>query len=266
MTDSAAPVQYDVADGVATITLNRPDAMNALDLATKQALKSAVEQAAGDDNVRAVVLTGAGRAFCVGQDLREHVSNLQTKSMEEVWSTVPEHFAPIASAIAEMDKPVIAAVNGVAAGAGASLAFLCDFRLVADTAGFNTAFTGIGLSCDTGASWTLPRLVGHDKALELLMMPRTVAAAEALELGMATRVVPADDLAGEVSALAGTLAQGPTLAYGAVRRSVGFGATHSLADTLAFEGEMMARTGSSTDHHNAVKSFVGKEKPTFQGR
>jgi 2-(1,2-epoxy-1,2-dihydrophenyl)acetyl-CoA isomerase len=161
---------------------------------------------------------------------------------------------------------VIAAVNGVAAGAGASLAFLCDFRLVADTAGFNTAFTGIGLSCDTGASWTLPRLVGHDKALELLMMPRTVAAAEALELGMATRVVPADDLAGEVSALAGTLAQGPTLAYGAVRRSVGFGATHSLADTLAFEGEMMARTGSSTDHHNAVKSFVGKEKPTFQGR
>jgi 2-(1,2-epoxy-1,2-dihydrophenyl)acetyl-CoA isomerase len=266
MTDSAAPVQYDVADGVATITLNRPDAMNALDLATKQALKSAVEQAAGDDNVRAVVLTGAGRAFCVGQDLREHVSNLQTKSMEEVWSTVPEHFAPIASAIAEMDKPVIAAVNGVAAGAGASLAFLCDFRLVADSAGFNTAFTGIGLSCDTGASWTLPRLVGTDKALELLMMPRTVPAAEAVELGMATKVVPADDLHREVSALASTLAQGPTLAYGAVRRSVGFGATHSLADTLAFEGDMMARTGSSTDHHNAVKSFVGKEKPTFQGR
>jgi 2-(1,2-epoxy-1,2-dihydrophenyl)acetyl-CoA isomerase len=266
MTDTAEPVLYDVADGVATITINRPDAMNALDLPTKEALKAAVLRAAEDDAVRAVVLTGSGRAFCVGQDLREHITNLQSKPNEEVWATVPEHFAPIASAIAEMDKPVIAAVNGVAAGAGASLAFVCDFRIVADSAGFNMAFTGIGLSCDTGASWTLPRLVGHDKALELLMMPRTVSAAEAGELGMATRVVPAADLADEVSTMAATLAQGPTLAYGAVRRSVAYGATHSLADTLAFEGDMMARTGSSTDHHNALKSFVGKEKPTFQGR
>ncbi len=266
MTDTAEPVLYDVADGIATITFNRPDAMNALDLPTKEALKAAVQRAAADDGVRVVVLTGAGRAFCVGQDLREHVANLQSKPNEEVWATVPEHFAPIAAAIAEMDKPVIAAVNGVAAGAGASLALMCDFRLVADSAGFNTAFTGIGLSCDTGASWTLPRLVGTDKALELLMLPRTVPAAEALELGMATRVVPAEDLQHEVGKLAGTLAQGPTLAYGAVRRSVRFGATHSLQDTLAFEGDMMARTGSSSDHHNAVKSFVGKERPTFQGR
>jgi 2-(1,2-epoxy-1,2-dihydrophenyl)acetyl-CoA isomerase len=265
MTD-ASPVQYDVADGVATITLNRPDAMNALDLAAKEALKSAVERAAGDESVRAVVVTGAGRAFCVGQDLKEHVEAMQTKPMEMVWSTVPEHFAPIASTLAGMEKPVVAAVNGVAAGAGMSIALACDFRLVADTAGFNTAFTGIALSCDTGASWTLPRLVGTDRALELLMMPRTVSAAEALDLGMATKVVPADDLDREVSALASTLAQGPTLAYGAVRRSVRYGATHPLADTLAFEGDMMARTGSSTDHHNAVKSFVGKEKPTFQGR
>ncbi len=266
MTDTAAPVVYDVADGVARITFNRPDAMNALDLATKEALKSAVEQAADDEKVRVVVLSGTGKAFCVGQDLREHVANLQSKTMEEIWATVPEHFAPIASAIGEMDKPVVAAVNGVAAGAGASLAFLCDFRVVADTAGFNLAFTGIGLSCDTGASWTLPRLVGHDKALELLMMPRTVPAAEALELGMATRVVPADDLEQEVSELAATLAQGPTLAYGAVRRSVAYSATHTLAESLAFEGEMMARTGSSADHQNAVTSFIGKQKPTFEGR
>jgi 2-(1,2-epoxy-1,2-dihydrophenyl)acetyl-CoA isomerase len=266
MTETAEPVLYDVADGVATITFNRPDAMNALDRPTKEALKTAVLRAAEDQAVRAVVLTGSGRAFCVGQDLREHITNLQSLPNEEVWATVPEHFAPIASAIAEMDKPVVAAVNGVAAGAGASLAFVCDFRIVADSAGFNTAFTGIGLSCDTGASWTLPRLVGYDKALELLMMPRTVHAAEALELGMATRVVPADDLPQEVDRLSGTLAQGPTLAYGAVRRSVRFGAAHSLGETLAFEGEMMARTGSSSDHHNAVKSFVGKEKPTFQGR
>jgi 2-(1,2-epoxy-1,2-dihydrophenyl)acetyl-CoA isomerase len=266
MTDTASPVLYDLTDGVARITLNRPDAMNALDLATKQALKEAVERAGADQDVRAVVLTGSGRAFCVGQDLREHIGNMQSKSMEEVWSTVPEHFTPIAAGIAEMDKPVVAAVNGVAAGAGASLAFLCDFRLVADSAGFNTAFAGIGLSCDTGASWTLQRLVGREKALELLMMPRTVPADEALTLGLATRVVPADDLDKEVTAFAGTLSEGPTLAYGAVRRSVTYAATHSLAESLAFEGEMMARTGSSDDHRNAVKSFIDKQKPTFQGR
>jgi len=253
VTESATPVQYAVSDGVATITLNRPEAMNALDLATKEALKNAVDRAGGDESARAVVITGTGRAFCVGQDLREHIANMSSKSMQEVWATVPEHFAPIA------------AVNGVAAGAGASLAFLCDFRIVADSAGFNTAFTGIGLSCDTGASWTLPRLVGTDKALELLMMPRTVSAQEALELGMATRVVPAGELDQEVSALASALAQGPTLAYGAVRRSVAFGATSSLVETLAFEGDMMARTGSSEDHANAVKAFVEKRQPTFEG-
>jgi 2-(1,2-epoxy-1,2-dihydrophenyl)acetyl-CoA isomerase len=266
MTDTASPVLYDLTDGVARITLNRPDAMNALDLATKQALKEAVDRAGADQEVRAVVLTGSGRAFCVGQDLREHIGNMQSKSMEEVWATVPEHFTPIAAGIAEMDKPVVAAVNGVAAGAGASLAFLCDFRLVADSAGFNTAFAGIGLSCDTGASWTLQRLVGREKALELLMLPRTVPADEALTVGLATRVVPADDLDKEVTAFAGTLAEGPTLAYGAVRRSVTYAATHSLAESLAFEGEMMARTGSSDDHRNAVKSFIDKQKPTFRGR
>jgi 2-(1,2-epoxy-1,2-dihydrophenyl)acetyl-CoA isomerase len=266
MTDTVSPVLYDVTDGVGRITLNRPDAMNALDRATKEALKSAVARAGADPDVRVVVLTGSGRSFCVGQDLREHIENLRSKPVEEVWATVPEHFSPIAAGIADMDKPVIAAVNGVAAGAGASLAFLCDFRLMADAAGFNTAFTGIGLSCDTGASWTLPRLVGRDKALELLMMPRTVPAAEAAEIGLATRVVPADDLAKEVGELAATLAKGPTLAYGAVRRSVAFGAAHSLAETLAFEGEMMARTGSSSDHQNAVKAFVEKQKPTFEGR
>lgn len=266
MTDTAAPVLYEAEDGVARITLNRPDAMNALDLATKEALKSAIARAADDETVRAVVITGSGKAFCVGQDLREHVAALDSKPLEEVWSTVPEHFAPIAAGIAQMDKPVIAAVNGVAAGAGASIAFVCDFRVVADNAGFNTAFTGIALSCDTGASWTLPRLVGHDKALELLMMPRTVSAEEALELGMATRVVPADELEATVAQLAGALAAGPTLAYGAVRRSVAYGATHTLEETLAFEGDMMARTGGSHDHRNAVASFVGKQKPTFEGR
>src|SRR5690606_3668022 len=187
------PVVVETAHGVRTIRLNRPDAMNSLDIATKEALRDAVVAAAEDEAVRCVVLTGSGRAFCVGQDLKEHVQLLADEAgSEQLFTTVEEHYNPIVEAVLTMPKPVIAAVNGVAAGAGASLAFAADLRIMADTAGFNLAFAGIALSCDTGASWTLPRLVGQAKALELLLMPRTVPAAEALELGLATQVVAAD--------------------------------------------------------------------------
>jgi 2-(1,2-epoxy-1,2-dihydrophenyl)acetyl-CoA isomerase len=264
MSDSS--VRYDVADGVATITMNRPEAMNSLDTATKVALRDVIEEAAGDDSVRCVVLTGTGRAFCVGQDLKEHMRLLAADDLEALWTTVPEHYAPIARALAGMPKPVIAALNGVAAGAGASLAFACDFRVVADTAGFNLAFTGIALSGDTGISWTLPRLVGHAKATELLYFPRTIPAAEALALGLATTVVPAGELAAATAELAGRLAAGPTVAYGAVRQSLAYSATHSLAESLQFEADKMRLTGSTEDHRNAVDSFVAKQQPTFTGK
>ncbi|MFC0629146.1 enoyl-CoA hydratase/isomerase family protein [Kribbella deserti] len=259
-------VRYEVADGIGTITLDRAEAMNSLNTPTKEQLKAAVQLAAEDDAVRCVVLTGTGRAFCVGQDLKEHIQLLEANDMDALWNTVPDHFAPIAKALAEMPKPVIAAVNGVAAGAGASLAFACDFRVLADTAGFNLAFTGIALSCDTGISWTLPRLIGQAKATELLYFPRTVPAAEALELGLATRVVPAADFATEVSALATKLANGPTAAYGAVRLSLAYSATHTFDEALAFEADMMRLTGDTQDHKNAVASFVAKQRPTFTGR
>ena len=260
------PVLYDVADSVATVTLNRPDAMNSLDVATKVALLEAVTRAADDGGVRCLVLTGTGRAFCVGQDLKEHISILAGGSSDELFRTVPEHFNPMVTAIATMPKPVVAAVNGVAAGAGASLAFACDFRVLADTAGFNLAFAGIALSCDTGSSWTLPRLVGRAKALDLLFFPRTVTAAESLELGLATTVVPAADLEAEVQALTQRLAAGPTAAFGAIRRSVGFSQGHDLPASLEFEAEMMALTGASEDHRKAVDSFIAKQKPVFEGR
>ena len=267
MTDAAAPVEYDVTDHVATITLARPDAMNSLTLATKEALKRAVLDAAGDERVRCVVLTGTGRGFCVGQDLREHVEALENDTpMEDLWSTVPEHYAPVAHALATMPKPVIAAVNGVAAGAGVSLALACDFRIAADTAGFNTAFAGIGLSCDTGISWTLPRLVGRAAALDLLMRPRTVPAAEAAELGLVTRAVPAGRLAAETADLAKELAAGPTLAYAAIKQAVNYSATHDLAAALNHEGDQMAATGATQDHRDAVAAFVAKESPTFHAR
>src|SRR5215207_179800 len=218
------PVLLDVAEGVATITFNRPDAMNSLDVATKEALLEAVRSVADDPAARCVVLTGTGRAFCVGQDLKQHIEILHSESSDQLFRTVDEHYNPIVTSLAGMAKPVIAAVNGVAAGAGASLAFACDLRILAETAGFNLAFAGVALSCDTGSSWTLQRLVGRARALELLYFPRTLDAAESLELGLATRVVPADSLADTVAELAGRLAAGPTVAYASMRHSVAYAA------------------------------------------
>jgi 2-(1,2-epoxy-1,2-dihydrophenyl)acetyl-CoA isomerase len=264
MTD--LPVTYQLSDGVGTITLNRPEGMNGLNLATKEALLEAVTGAASDDAVRCVVLTGTGRAFCVGQDLKEHVELLNSGSTDALFTTVKKHYNPIVTALAEMPKPVIAALNGVAAGAGASLAFACDLRIMAASAGFNLAFPGVALSCDTGASWTLPRLVGRAKAIELLYFPSTIPAADALELGLATKVVPDEELTTEVTALATKLAAGPTLSYASIRQSVNYSSSHDFASSLAFEGEKMNFTGASADHRRAVDAFLAKEKPVFEGR
>ncbi|MEP7192053.1 MAG: enoyl-CoA hydratase-related protein [Actinomycetota bacterium] len=263
-TSPAGAVLVDIANGVATVTLNRPEAMNALDIATKDALLASLLQVAQDSEVRCVVLTGTGRAFCVGQDLREHIDLLSARD-ESLWTTVSEHYNPIVELLATMDKPVIAAINGVAAGAGASFAFAADLRVMVDTGGFNLAFAGIALSCDSGTSWTLPRLIGVARAKELLMFPRTVPAPEALALGMVNRVVSAAELPDVVGELAGALAAGPTLAYGSIRRSVAFSAGHTLSESLAHEAEQMAVTGRSQDHASAVAAFLAKERPTFRG-
>ena len=263
---TSGPVLLDVSDGVATITLNRPEAMNSLDIATKEILVEVVRQVSEDPAVRCVVLTGTGRAFCTGQDLKEHVSLLESGGSDALFTTVAKHYNPIVSAIMSMDKPVVAAVNGVAAGAGASIAMACDLRVVAEGAGFNLAFAGVALSCDTGASIHLPQLVGRAKAMELLYFPRTVPAQEALELGLATAVVPVEDFETEIDALATRLAAGPTVAFGAMRRSVAFAAHHGFAEALAFESEQMTRTGSTHDHRAAVEAFVAKQRPQYEGR
>ncbi len=239
--------------------------MNALDLSTKIALRDAVLAAAADPQVRCVVLTGTGqRAFCVGQDLRELVA--LHRAGDTSLDTVTEHFNPMALALATMPKPVIASVNGVAAGAGASLTFPADLRLVAVSAGFNTAFTGVALSADTGASWWLPRLVGHAAAMDLLLRPRTVGADEALALGLATEVVPDDELEARTTVLASALAAGPTLAFGAVRRAVAYSGCHDLEQSLAAEADLMALTGASQDHVTAITAFLAKRPPVFEGR
>lgn len=264
-TSSTAPVVVERDGTVATVRLNRPDAMNALDTPTKEALLAALTEVADDEAVRCVVLTGSGRAFCVGQDLREHVQ-LLTSDDPSLWETVPKHYNPIAELLATMNKPVVAAINGVAAGAGAAFAMAADLRIAVDTVGFNLAFAGIALSCDSGSSWWLQRLVGPARAKELLLLPRTVPAEECLSLGLVTELVPADGFEARVREVAQQLAAGPTLAYGSIRRAVAFSAGQPLAESLATEGEYMALTGASADHRAAVDAFLAKEKPTFTGR
>ncbi|CAM5561842.1 Enoyl-CoA hydratase OS=Streptomyces rochei OX=1928 GN=G3I25_29095 PE=3 SV=1 [Streptomyces rochei] len=266
----ADTVLYEVSDGLATITLNRPEAMNALNIETKVALRDAVRSAAADEAVRAVLLTAAGeRAFCVGQDLKEHIGLLSADretGSGQTMSTVREHYNPIVRALAGARKPVVAAVNGVAAGAGFGFALAADYRIVADTASFNTSFAGVALTADSGISWTLPRVVGPGRATDLLLFPRTVKAQEAYELGIANRVVPAADLRAEAEKVARALAEGPTVAYAALKESVAFALTHSLDEALEKEDELQSRAGSSEDHAIAVRAFVEKETPRYLGR
>ncbi|MGW4437765.1 2-cyclohexenylcarbonyl CoA isomerase [Streptomyces sp. NPDC004596] len=266
----ADTVLYEVTEGLATITLNRPEAMNALNIAAKVALREAAESAAGDSAVRAILLTAAGdRAFCVGQDLKEHIGLLvsdRETGAGKTMTTVREHYNPIVRALAGAAKPVVAAVNGVAAGAGFGFALAADYRVVADTAAFNTSFAGVALTADSGISWTLPRVVGPSRAADLLLFPRNISAQDALELGIANRVVPAAELRAEAEKVARALAEGPTVAYSAIKEAVAYGLTHSLAETLEKEDELQTRAGGSEDHAIAVRAFVDKEKPKYLGR
>ncbi|MDI3416963.1 2-cyclohexenylcarbonyl CoA isomerase [Streptomyces luteolus] len=264
----ADTVLYEVSDGLATITLNRPDAMNAMNTDAKAALRDALQEAAADTAVRAVLLTATGRAFCVGQDLKEHIGKLaedRDAGTNGTMSTVREHYNPIVRALTGMPKPVVAGVNGVAAGAGFGFALAADYRVVADTASFNTSFAGVALTADSGVSWTLPRLIGQSRAADLLFFPRGIKAQEAYDLGIANKLVPADELAAEAERTARALAAGPTLAYAALKESLAYGAGHSLDETLEKEDELQSRAGSSADHHIAVEAFIAKEQPKYLG-
>lgn len=250
---------------VATVRLDRPEAMNALDVPTKIALRDTLLELADDPRVRAVVLTGTGRAFCAGQDLREHVALLESDNPVPM-ATVTEHYNPIVLALTTMPKPVVAAVNGAAAGAGAALAFACDLRIAARSASFVTAFTRIGLSVDSGTSWTLPRLVGPARAAELMMLSEAVDAERALAMGLVAEVVDDDALATRAAELAERLAAGPTQAYASIKATLQFSASHDLASALANEGDHVARTGQTEDHRDAVRAFLAKRPATFHGR
>lgn len=256
----------DVADGVATVTLNRPESLNSLSVELKVALRETLDKLAEDPAVRAIVLTGAGRGFCVGQDLREHTEMLASGSTMPL-STVRQHYNPLVMRLAEMPKPVVAAVRGMAAGAGASLAFLADFRVGGPGTRFLMAFANVGLAADTGASWTLPRLVGHAKATELLLLAEPIRAVEAERIGLLNTLVEDDDaVLIAAQALAARLAAGPTIAYGQIKRELIAAESGTLEVALETEADAQNVCGATADHSDSVQAFVAKERPLFHGR
>jgi 2-(1,2-epoxy-1,2-dihydrophenyl)acetyl-CoA isomerase len=260
VTDS---VRWDLDGAVATITLNRPQARNALTAELKTELLAALRQAEVSPEVRSVLITGAGQAFCAGQDLREHAELLGSAGALD---TVREHYNPLVMAITSMPKPVIAAVNGVAAGAGAGLAFACDLRIAAQGASFLMAFARVGLAADTGVSWTLSRLAGAGRAAELLMLAEPIRASRALEIGLVNQVVEDADLPSTAAALASRLASGPTAAYAGIKEQLGYAAGHGLAEALEKEAEVQHALGRTADHQAATLAFTRKQEPRFLGR
>lgn len=257
-------VLLDVTEGVATLTLNRPQALNSFTSELKDALVEAVGRVAEDDAVRAVVLTGAGRAFSAGQDLREHADNLESGDGSPL-RTVREQYNPLVLKLATLPKPVVAAVNGMAAGAGASVTFAADFRIAGDGAKFLLAFANVGLALDSGASWTLPRLIGHARATAMALLAEPVTASAALEMGLVNAVVPDDTVLAAAHELAAKLAAGPTLAYAAIKQQLAFSATATLFDALDKEGDLQNALGRTEDHRNATAAFLRKERPVFTG-
>ncbi len=258
-------VLLDVTGAVATVTLNRPDGMNALTLEAKTSLLEAVSAVRADARVRALVLTGSGRAFCVGQDLREHAGLLDAGDPAPL-STVRDHYNPLVTMLTGLPIPTIAAVNGTAAGAGLGLACALDLRIGAAGARYTTAFTGIGLTADSGLSWTLPRLVGGGRATALLLLAEPFTAEQALEMGLLNVVVPAEQVLTVATELATRLAAGPTAAFGLVKASLAYAADHTLVEALAMEDELQTRAGATADHAAAVRSFLAKQAPVFEGR
>jgi 2-(1,2-epoxy-1,2-dihydrophenyl)acetyl-CoA isomerase len=254
-------VRRDDADGVATLTLLRPGLSHAL----RTDLLAAVRDVSADESVRAVLITGTGRAFCVGQDLAEHVESLRGNAATSL-SVVEDEYNPLILALAALRVPVVVGVNGACAGAGLGIALAGDLRVAAAGAKFTTAFTGIGLSSDSALAARLVHCVGVSRATELLLLPEPFLAETAAEWGLVHRVVAPEDVLSEAQSLAARLAAGPTAAYRAVKTVLATAATDSLEDTLALEGRLQTELGQTADHREAVEAFLAKRAPEFTGR
>jgi 2-(1,2-epoxy-1,2-dihydrophenyl)acetyl-CoA isomerase len=254
-------VRTEVADGVATITLDRPEALNALTVAMKLELLAAFKAVGRDRAVRAVVLTGAGRAFCAGQDLKERLEPDAAPLAEEL----RERYNPIIRAMRDLDQPIVGAINGVAAGAGASLAFACDIRVVAEGASFALAFGRIGHVPDSGATWFLPRLVGPAKAAELALLMEPLSAVDAERFGLVAKVVPAASVVDEARAIATRLAALAPQALSMTKHALDRAWTRDLTTALDDEAYLQGLAGATADHAEGIAAFIEKRPPRFTG-
>jgi len=256
-----ADLRVEIADRIATVTLDRPEALNALTLSLKEELLRTFVDLAGDPTVRAIVLTGAGRAFCAGQDLRERLQPDAAPLDVEL----RERYNPLILAMRRLEKPIVGAINGIAAGAGASLAFACDVRVAAEGASFLLAFGRLGLVPDSGATWLLPRLVGAAKAAELILAGTALSAGDAERLGLVAKVVPAESVVEEAQGVARRLADLAPQALALTKRALEAAWTSSLEEQLELEAELQGIAGATGDHAEGLAAFLEKRPPRFTG-
>lgn len=252
-------VKYEVINHVAWIILNRPSKLNAFTETMNKEVEHAVKQASKDTTVRCIVITGEGRAFCSGQDLDGVLDNMDHGEV------LRQRYNPMVLAIHQCEKPVVAAVNGVAAGAGMSLALTCDFRLLSEKASFIQSFIHVGLVPDAGNLYYLPKLVGHAKALELAILGEKISAYEARELGLATKIFTLDQWRLEVGAFAEKLASMPTKAIGLIKRNLKESWRSTIEESLEKDAQSQRIAGLTADHIEGVKAFTEKRKPIFAG-
>jgi len=254
-------IRYEVEDAIAIVTLDRPEAFNALTVTMRRELLAAFRQADRDGSVRVVVLTGAGRAFCAGQDLKERLEPGATPLLEEI----RERYNPLIRAMRRLRKPIIAAINGVAAGAGAALALACDLRIAAEGSRIDLAFGRVGLIPDSGTTWALPRLVGASKAAELALLNEPLPAEQARQFGLVAKVVPASALMDEARAMAGRLAELAPVALMLTKRALEYGQSTDLDSALEYEAMLQGVAGRTAGHAEGLRAFVEKRPPRFTG-
>lgn len=255
-------IQLKVMNQVAYVVLNRPEVFNSFNREMALSMQAALDQCASDALIRAIVITGNGKAFCAGQDLKEVVSPELNPGFRKI---LEEHYNPIVQRIRTIEKPVIAAVNGVAAGAGANIALTCDIVLASEKASFIQAFSKIGLIPDSGGTFFLPRLIGFQRASALAMTGDKVTAEEALQMGMVYKVVNEESFETSVQQLAEQLAQMPTKALGLTKRLLNESLTNDLNTQLALESDLQIEASESNDYNEGVTAFVEKRKPQFKG-